>query len=313
VLNSAAAKEIEWHCKHYMGRNLMKKFSNGAALAAELGIAVKVLEETFSQYNQGAQQKKDPFGKKYFHNVPFKTNDEFYVSIVTPVVHYCMGGIEIDPDGKVQAPSGPILGVFGAGELCGGVHGANRLGGSSLLGCVVFGRVAGESAARYLLETLIANQGNRATKRLANLAGQLAPHVRVDVEPNQSRINIEVLWTEPSTGVQNHQPPTVTPQASPKAVATPTPDRPKVDSNKEYTLEEVAKHNTEKDCWVIVNGQVLDVTDFLKDHPGGKKAILIYAGRDATAEFNMLHKPDVISKYAPESIIGRVKGATTEH
>jgi len=88
------------------------------------------------------------------------------------------------------------------------------------------------------------------------------------------------------------------------AQAAPAPKR----EQKEYTMEEIAKHNTEKDCWVIVNGQVLDVTSFLKDHPGGKKAILIYAGRDATEEFNMLHKPDVVEKYAPESIIGRVKG-----
>ncbi|KAJ3192062.1 hypothetical protein HDU67_005641, partial [Dinochytrium kinnereticum] len=59
----------------------------------------------------------------------------------------------------------------------------------------------------------------------------------------------------------------------------------------------------EEDCWVIVNGRVLDATHFLKDHPGGKKAILIYAGRDATEEFNMMHKPDVVDKYAPETVI----------
>jgi cytochrome b involved in lipid metabolism len=42
----------------------------------------------------------------------------------------------------------------------------------------------------------------------------------------------------------------------------------------------------------------------LADHPGGKKAILIFAGKDATDEFNMLHKPDVVDKYAPETVIG---------
>lgn len=62
---------------------------------------------------------------------------------------------------------------------------------------------------------------------------------------------------------------------------------------KEYTAEEVAKHNTKDDCWVIVEGKVLDVTSFLEDHPGGAKAILLYAGRDATEEFLMLHDPKV--------------------
>jgi cytochrome b involved in lipid metabolism len=51
----------------------------------------------------------------------------------------------------------------------------------------------------------------------------------------------------------------------------------------------------------------LYVTDFLPDHPGGKKAILIYAGRDATEEFNMMHKPDVVEKYAAYAIIGTLK------
>lgn len=46
---------------------------------------------------------------------------------------------------------------------------------------------------------------------------------------------------------------------------------------------------------------------FLPDHPGGEKAILLYAGRDATEEFNMLHDPKVIPRYAPDAVIGKVK------
>jgi hypothetical protein len=71
-----------------------------------------------------------------------------------------------------------------------------------------------------------------------------------------------------------------------------------------YTLDEVAKHTTKEDCWVVVNGQVLNVTKFLPDHPGGELAILTFAGKDATAEFNMIHPPDVIGKYAPDAVIG---------
>merc|ERR1712087_921370 len=57
---------------------------------------------------------------------------------------------------------------------------------------------------------------------------------------------------------------------------------------------------------VVVNGEVLDVTKFLGEHPGGELAILTFAGKDATEEFNMIHPPDVIPKYAPDSIIGKL-------
>merc|ERR1711865_1269645 len=73
-----------------------------------------------------------------------------------------------------------------------------------------------------------------------------------------------------------------------------------------YTLEEVAKHVTKGDCWVVVDGNVLNVTNFLPTHPGGELAILTFAGKDATEEFNMIHPPDVIGKYAPDAVIGEL-------
>merc|ERR1719146_442792 len=69
-------------------------------------------------------------------------------------------------------------------------------------------------------------------------------------------------------------------------------------------MAEVAKRNNKQSCWVILNDRVLDVTDFLKDHPGGELAILTFAGKDATEEFDMIHPPDVIEKYAPDAIFG---------
>merc|ERR1712066_226819 len=73
-----------------------------------------------------------------------------------------------------------------------------------------------------------------------------------------------------------------------------------------FSMAEVAKHTTKSDCWVVVAGQVLNVTNFLSEHPGGELAILTFAGKDATEEFNMIHPPDVIGKYAPDAIIGVV-------
>jgi len=73
-----------------------------------------------------------------------------------------------------------------------------------------------------------------------------------------------------------------------------------------YSVSEVAKHTTKGDCWVILDGKVLNVTNFLSSHPGGELAILTFAGRDATEEFNMIHPPDVVGKYAPDAVIGVV-------
>ena len=55
-----------------------------------------------------------------------------------------------------------------------------------------------------------------------------------------------------------------------------------------YTLEEIAKHNTEESLWLIINGKVYDVTKFLEEHPGGPKAFLNRGGKDATRAFNSI-------------------------
>ncbi|KAI9066583.1 Flavocytochrome c [Trametes sanguinea] len=277
VLNGEASKEIEWHCKHYVGRGLMKRFESGEALAKEMGIKPEELKKTFDEYNEIARTKKDPFGKKFFAGGEWKMNDHFNVAMMTPVLHYTMGGLEIDPESRVLDKSGkPIPGLFAAGEVAGGVHGANRLGGSSLLGCVVFGRVSGDSAASYLLQRL-GPVAEKAAGRLGAVAGHLGAPSSSSSQPATAAAKEEKKTEAASSG------------------------------EKSFTVEEVQKHNKKDDCWVIIDGKVLDVTNFLPDHPGGEKAILLYAGRDATEEFNMLHDPKVIPRYAPESVIGTLK------
>ncbi|KAG1152085.1 hypothetical protein G6F37_006875 [Rhizopus arrhizus] len=309
VLNTAASKEIEWHCRHYAGRGLMKKFDNGEALAKEMNISPKQLEETFNTYNAIAEGKiKDPWGKRFFHNVPIKMTDYFYVALMQPVLHYTMGGVEITPDAEIKSTQGtPIPGLFATGEMCGGVHGANRLGGSSLLGCVVFGRVAGQTASRYLFSKLI-NSTQVAQQRLGAIGQHLNGGIGINIQVNPNNtLSLEIALPQGNTtkAIGNNNPETTAPAAAIEQEEIKKTNDPK--EIKEYTLSDVGKHNKPDDCWVVVNGQVLDVTDFLADHPGGKKAILIYAGRDATEEFNMMHKPDVVEKYAPYAIIGTLK------
>jgi flavocytochrome c len=283
LLNSKAANTIHWHCEHYKGRGIMKKYDSGADLARDMGISPAVLEATFNDYNAIAEKAaKDPeggpydaypsgkswdkFGKKFYHNYPFNMNDVFHVSIVTPVIHYCMGGLEIDGIGAVLGKDNkPIPGLYAAGEVSGGVHGNNRLGGNALLECVVFGRLTGKAAAEYAY----GKEGIKMTN-FNDIAAPLAPAAAP-----------------------------AKPVAAAPVVAAAVPSGKGL-----LTMEEVAKHNTKGDCWVVVNGQVLDVTSFLPEHPGGELAILTFAGRDASAEFNMIHPANVIEKYAPKSVLG---------
>merc|ERR1711869_180687 len=164
-LNNAAATEMIWHAKHYTGRGVMKYYETGEALAKDMGVSLQTLVETHEIHaTAAANTEKNPdggswpaypsgkswdepsgktgSGKKFFHNVlqPSQVATEpFYVAIITPVIHYCMGGLEITADSEVVGPKGKIPGLYAAGEIAGGVHGNNRLGGNSLLDCVVFG------------------------------------------------------------------------------------------------------------------------------------------------------------------------------
>merc|ERR1719420_2718797 len=155
----------------------MKFYESGTKWAEDMGVPVSVLEESHELHYQAAKKtEKDPdggswpaypsgkswdepsgktgSGKKFYHNVipgSAVKAEPFYVAIITPVIHYCMGGLETDVNAGVIGPKGPIPGLYVAGECAGGVHGNNRLGGNSLLDCVVFGRVAGKHCAKYML------------------------------------------------------------------------------------------------------------------------------------------------------------------
>lgn len=309
VLNSKASNTLDFHTRHYSGRGLMKKMS-GKDLAKEIGCSPEHLQKTFTTYNAIADGKqKDPWGKKFFHNLPLDINDTFHVSLMEPVLHFTMGGIEINDRAQVlNKEEKPFEGLFACGELAGGVHGANRLGGSSLLGCVVYGRVAGDTASNYLFQ-----QALNGTAGAASRLGQISLHI----DPSQPG-KVSVEW---GSGASNSSAATVGQQTS-AAGPTPNADGGKSSQSaakpqsakkfevpdKEFSMEEVAKHNKKEDLWVVVKGVVMDVTNWLDEHPGGPQAIMNFMGRDATEEFEMLHDDEVIPKYAPQQVIGRVKG-----
>ncbi|KAG1830261.1 FAD binding domain-containing protein [Suillus subalutaceus] len=213
ILNGQASSEIEWHCKHYVGRGLMKRFDSGEALAKDMGVKPEYLKKTFDTYNAGVKAKKDPFGKKYFSSGEWSMNDYFNVAIMTPVLHYTMGGLEIDPESRVIGKDGkPIAGLFAA-------------------------------AAAYLLQTTSAIV-EKAGGRLGAFVGQFESKPAASSAPTQ-----------------------------PAATSVPAQSS---SLSKEFSAADVAKHNKKDDIWVIVNGQVLDVTS-------------------------------VIPRYAPDAVIGTLK------
>lgn len=120
------------------------------ALAAAIGVDAATLAETMTTWNGYVEAKSDPdFGRTSFAS-PLDTAP-YYAIKVTAGIHHTMGGLVINTDTQVLDASGEVIpGLYAAGEVTGGVHGANRLGGNAVADFVVFGRIAGAQAADYV-------------------------------------------------------------------------------------------------------------------------------------------------------------------
>ena len=135
----------------------MAKVRSIEELAEHLSTEAQHLQATFSKYNSHhdpatSEQRSDEFGKVVFPAPMIIARGQgMFIAQITPAVHYCMGGVKFTPRGEVVGKKGEVMsGLFAAGEVTGGLHGRNRLAGSSLLDCVVFGRRAGLSVANFL-------------------------------------------------------------------------------------------------------------------------------------------------------------------
>ncbi|KAJ1786164.1 hypothetical protein LPJ59_005987 [Coemansia sp. RSA 2399] len=154
VLSQAAADSFGIGAiAFYQKMGLMHKVSGLAELAAAIRADLSTLTQTLASYDRAKNlNANDEFGKIVFPQRMLNSGehgDGYFWGIVTPSIHYTMGGVRFDESSRVLGRSDgqPIPGLFAAGEVTGGLHGANRLGGNSLLECVVFGRRAGQQAA----------------------------------------------------------------------------------------------------------------------------------------------------------------------
>ena len=149
LLNEKAANEANKHVPLYLKKKLLNKFDSLAELTEWMSsrgdVSVETLKNTLVTYNQDAERGRDIFNKTFFANAPFDLDGPYYAGRVTPVVHYTMGGVKVDDSGRVvRADGSRINGLYAAGEIIGGVHGKNRLGGNALTECAVFGRLVGQ-------------------------------------------------------------------------------------------------------------------------------------------------------------------------
>ncbi|MEM2328952.1 MAG: FAD-binding protein, partial [Nitrososphaerota archaeon] len=119
------------------------------------GINPDNLVETVNNWNRYVDEGYDPEFKR--RDLPMKKGDPmlkidtppFYAIKGRPSLHHTMGGLHINTKAQVLDVEGKVIpGLYAAGEITGGIHGTNRIGGNALLDIIAFGRIAGRNAAR---------------------------------------------------------------------------------------------------------------------------------------------------------------------
>ncbi|CAB9500490.1 Succinate dehydrogenase [ubiquinone] flavoprotein subunit, mitochondrial [Seminavis robusta] len=327
LLTEEAALQADKHVALYSLKRLLKKVEGLDALAKWMDVPVVRLVETFQDYEKAKVTGKDVFGKTVFKGLPSNWDDTaFYVGTVTPVLHYCMGGLSINTNGQVLKEDGvPITGLYAAGEVTGGVHGQNRLGGNSLLECTVYGRKIGRSVFVQNESTASDNHKPRNDNKNVNEETlstiswhELETHSsREDlwmavnglvynltrfakVHPGGSSILESLAGGDASEAFATVHSPQLLPGDVVVGRMDPTEPAASATTDRFITLAELKQHSSPEDCWVVFHGQVYDMTDFSKTHKGGAYLIQKYAGKDATDTFKVFHKKDklaLVSKY----------------
>jgi flavocytochrome c len=128
----------------------IKKFDTLEELAKNYNIPIEAFTKEIATWNTFVEKKKDAdFDCMIFPDAKPTVMPPFYAARLWPKVHHTMGGLVIDKNGQVNGfDFKPVKGLYAAGEVTGGVHGAVRLGGVAMADCIVFGRIAGQNAAK---------------------------------------------------------------------------------------------------------------------------------------------------------------------
>jgi len=145
ICDDYAVQFSRWNIDKALQKKVVKRFDSLEDLCLHYGMDLAPVKRTIEQFNRFVRAGKDKsFGKPILPGAGEISNPPFYGIRLFPKIHYTMGGLRIDGKTRVLDIDGnSIAGLFAAGEITGGIHGASRLGSCSLTDCVVFGRRAG--------------------------------------------------------------------------------------------------------------------------------------------------------------------------
>jgi len=149
IADHKAVKYSGWDISKSIEKSVVRTFENIESLADAYEIDINVLSKSIVSYNQSIENGEDKaFGKKIVQDASPISTPPFYGMRLWPKVHFTMGGLSINEKAEVLNYNGQVIhGLYAAGEVVGGVHGASRLGSCAITECVVFGRIAGGQIA----------------------------------------------------------------------------------------------------------------------------------------------------------------------
>lgn len=149
IADSRAVEVSGWDISRAMQKGVVRTFHTLSELASYYGIPADALAETVARFNAHIAGGCDPdFDKPMLEGFGPLERPPFHAIRLWPKVHFTMGGVQINTRGQVIDLDGhAVRGLYAAGEVTGGVHGACRLGSCAITECLVFGRIAGRNAA----------------------------------------------------------------------------------------------------------------------------------------------------------------------
>ncbi|RGI32410.1 flavocytochrome c [Melissococcus sp. OM08-11BH] len=151
LIFDAGVKERVKAINFYEKQGFVKSADSIEALAKEIDMDGKTLGTTVTDWNKAVEAKSDTEFSRETGMDHALNKGPYYAIKIAPGIHYTMGGVKINDKTEVlNKDNQPITGLYAAGEVTGGLHGSNRIGGNSVGDIIVFGRQAGEQSAKFV-------------------------------------------------------------------------------------------------------------------------------------------------------------------